>query len=172
MVLRIVGLMCASALTLAGCTIGTPPSDDVCGGVPADMGGCDPDQPTYAAVDCDGLAAEFGQEIDGRLRAIIEGPESVDGNGRSVRALNAVILSVTRLNEYLRDEGLIDDCSAPPLLAAAEQEFSQSLREHAGSLMTETEITGEVHGYDDWYALVLDHLGVIDEDEDLPFGDG
>lgn len=126
-------------------------------------------QPVFTARTCDGLATEFGIQLDSRLTAVIEGPASVNSNGRSVQALNALILTVARLNEYLRDEGLVKECNAESVFAVAEQEFSPELREHAGSLMTETEITGEAYDYRAWGALVLDHLGVIDEDEGLPY---
>jgi len=153
---------------LGGCGPGTSgTADEVCRGVPADMGGCDPDQPTFSEETCDGLATEFGIQLDSRMTAVIDGPASVNNNGKSAQALNALILTVARLNEHLRDEGLVKNCTAESVLAVAERKFSPMLRDGAGSLMTETDITGETYEYSDWRNLVLDHLTVIDEDEDL-----
>jgi hypothetical protein len=58
------------------------------------------------------------------------------------------------------------DCDVDEFLAAADPEFSDTLREAAGSLLSEF----EEHDYEDWLADLRDALLVIDTDEEQPFG--
>jgi hypothetical protein len=76
------------------------------------------------------------------------------------------MLMTARANEYLRNNGMAVDCDVDEFLAAADPEFSDTLREAAGSLLSEF----EEHDYEDWLADLRDALLVIDTDEEQPFG--
>lgn len=140
--------------------------DRVCDGVPAMFGGCDQDQPSFAATTCREAAVEFGSQLNDRVMAVVNGPAVVDGLARSAQALHIQLLVIERLNEYLRNQHMVAQCSADQILDGAEPLFSPELRAAAPGLMSELE-TG--HTYAEWRASVLKTLGVIDKDEDQPF---
>jgi hypothetical protein len=147
----------ALVLYAAGC--GLLPSDaEVCDGISAEVGGCDRDQPSFEATTCEAVAAEFGRQLDVRVLAVIDGPESVGGEPQVVRMNRYMSLLVGRVNQYLRAVGLIDDCDdAASFAAAAEPMFSDRLREQAGDYVFEgTQVTYQV-----WRDELVRLLGIL-----------
>jgi hypothetical protein len=133
--------------------------------VTRESGGCDPDQPTFTGQTCLEVGGEFGKQFDARIVGVIEGPAVSAGKARSSRALDVIILMTARANEYLRNNGMVVACDVDEFLSGAEPEFSATLRENAGSLVSEF----EDHDYDDWLADLREAVQVIDTEEDLPF---
>src|SRR6476646_5435936 len=75
---------------LGGCGLAFPSGEwtpSFCNGISVEVGGCGP-TPSFAAATCDTLAAAFGKEIDRELLEILNGPENVAGEARSIRILH------------------------------------------------------------------------------------
>ncbi len=108
---------------------------------------------------------QFGEQLDRRLVAVIDGPAIVDGRARSSQALAFTILVTQRANEYLRGAGMVQACDADEFMLAAEEAFTDQLIDHAGSLVSEI----EPHDYEDWLADLREVVQVIDQDEGLPY---
>lgn len=138
------------------------PSASICDGVDSQMGGCDEQQPSFAATDCAGVGREFGALLDDRARDIIEGPEVVDGEARSVRLRQAMALLSGRANDYLRETGLHAGCDVPEFLAAAEAEFSPQLTDGVGGALYDSAPPAT---YEEWRSELVLMLGVIDAEE-------
>jgi hypothetical protein len=161
---RSVAVTClALGLLVAACT-GTaeatqPPT---CDGISADMGGCDEDQPVYAGTTCEDLAKEWGNKVDRRLTAIIDGPAVVDGKAKSAQHSDVLVLTSTRLAMYMDRLGLLERCDVPEFLPIAETQFSDKLREGAGSIIYDGD---PVVSYDEWLAGVTRVIIVIDTDD-------
>jgi hypothetical protein len=155
--IRRLGLAVVLVLCAASCGL-LPSDDEVCDGISAEAGGCDRDQPSFAATTCGAVAAEFGRQLDVRVLAVIDGPESVGGEPRLVRMNRYMSLVVGRANQYLRSEGLIDECDDPAAFAAAaEPMFSDRLREKAGDYVFEgTRVTYQV-----WRDELVRVLGIL-----------
>ena len=141
---------------------GGPPSASICDGVDAQMGGCDEQQPEFTATDCLGIGREFGAHMDDRTLGIIEGPEAVDGEARSVRLRQATVLLSARANDHLRELGLHASCDVPEFLGAAEAEFSHQLREGVGDALYDG---APAATYEEWKSEVTLMLGIIDAEE-------
>jgi len=132
----------------------------------ANLGGCDENQPTYEGTTCEEVGREFGEQLNSPIVDALEGDDVVDGLAKSGRITNAEYLLVVRANQHLRRLGIVDECAAAALLAAAEPEFSHRLKSEVGPVLSEFqdhEIT-----YEEWRAGLLDTLSVVDEDEDEP----
>ncbi len=56
----------------------SPSSPRICDGFSEEVGGCDPDRPSFQAMTCEGLGREAGQQLDERLLALYAGPETVN----------------------------------------------------------------------------------------------
>jgi hypothetical protein len=150
-------LVLAIAVLLAACSGGASPSDCV-EGISPDIGGCDPNRPTFAAQTCAELGREVGRALDERLVGIIEGAAVVDEESQAVRATQLMALTADLANRHARASGIVADCSADELLAAAEPEFSSVLRERAGDYLYDgTSVT-----YQDWRAELLRFLSLVD----------
>lgn len=142
--------------------VGPTPSASICDGVDAQMGGCDEEQPEFAATDCSGVGRELGAYLDDRTRRIIEGPDAVDGEARSVRLRQAMVLLSARANDYLRELGLHASCDVPEFLAAAEAEFSPQLRDGVGDALYDGVPPAT---YEEWKSELTLMLGIIDAEE-------
>jgi len=148
---------------LAGCGLQSP-SDDaiatVCDGVGSNLGGCDADQPAFTSTSCDGVAAEFGAQLDERIVPVLRGEDVVDNEHKSVRMAHVIALVVTRANLYLRSDEVSLRCGSADFLDTAEAEFSPDLIEGAGEVM----FGSGPRPYSDWRADVLKSLGAIEQD--------
>jgi hypothetical protein len=153
----------ALGLLVAGCMGSAEPTQPpICDGISANMGGCDEDQPTYTGATCPELAREWGDEVDRRLSAVIDGPATVDGEAKSVQQTQVLVLTSTRLSMYMDRTGLLDSCDVPEFLPIAEEEFSEKLREGVGSIIYDGE---PVVSYEEWLAGVEKFIAVIDRDD-------
>ena len=120
--------------------------------------------PVYTGTTCAGLAHEWGEEVDRRITAIIDGPDVVTDLGKSAQNIQALTLASTALSMHMDGLGLLNECDMPEFLPIAEQEFSDKLRANAGAILYDGD---PVATYDDWYSDMQRFLGVIDfEDTD------
>lgn len=156
LLLGLIGTSCSVVSVTAS------PSASICDGVDAQMGGCDEEQPEFAATDCAGVGREFGTYLDERTRQIIEGPEAVGGDARSVRLRQAMVLLSARANEYLRDTDLHASCDIPEFLAAAEAQFSPQLKDRVGTALYDGAPPAT---YEEWKSELTLMLGIIDAEE-------
>ena len=150
------------AVVLAGCglgsALGTP---EICDGMAAEMGGCDDDLPSFTADSCGGAAREWGRLVDAQVLDIISGPEAVDGDGRSVRLKQAVVLLSTLAGRHLDEVGIRDRCDSEPFVEVPEAEFSDELRAQVGSAMFDG---APVVSYEEWL-LDVARIATMIEDE-------
>jgi len=165
---RLWGAATASVLAClaAGCGLGfgaSPDPMEVCDGVTRSVGGCDPDQPTFAGQSCDAVAEEFGRQLDARLVPILAGNDVVDGEHKSVRMAHFQALLVTRANLHLQTAGIDLRCPAEAFLGVAERHFSDDLRSKAGTYLFGT---GEPRAYEDWRADLLRTLSAVEDEVD------
>jgi hypothetical protein len=162
-------LVAAVAVIAVAVFVGRGPStsagSDICRGVPAELGGCDPDQPRYSGTTCAEIGREFGTQLNDRSLVIIAGEALVGGESRATRLLETRLLVAIRANERIRDLGIVKSCGVDEFMAAAEPEFSDALRSTAPAHLYD----GVASSYPEWIAAVRDTVRIIDRDEDLPF---
>lgn len=159
----IIALVAGGALVLAGAFAPNP--NEVCSGVPRDMGGCDRGQPTFSGATCSELGRQVGSEIDTRGSAIIDGPETVSGQSRASRMAAMTFLVLARANQYLRERGLVTDCGVDEFLSATESQFSDAFKSRVGDHLYD----GTSSSYSEWLGDLRRAAGVIDMEEDEPF---
>lgn len=135
------------------------PSPSICDFMDAQMGGCDADLPEFTGEDCEAIAAEFGRFLDARTVAILEGPEGVDGEGRSVRLKQDMVLLSTLAGRRLDELELRGACEPGEFLRAVEAEFSDALREGVGMALYDGNPPAT---YDEWRDELLRTLAVIE----------
>ena len=153
----------ALGLLVAGCMGSAERTQSsICDGISAKAGGCDEDQPTYSGTTCAELAREWGDEVDRRLSAVIDGPTVVDGEAKSARQTSVLVLASTRLSTYMDGAGLLDSCDLPEFLPLAEEQFSDKLREGVGSIIYDGE---PVVSYEEWLAGAERFISVIDTED-------
>jgi hypothetical protein len=153
----------ALGLLVAGCIGSAEPTEPpLCDGITANVGGCDEDQPTYTGTTCAELAREWGDEVDRRLSAVIDGPAVVDGETKSVQQTDVLALTSTRLSLYMDRTGLLDSCDLPEFLPIAEERFSDKLHDGVGSIIYDGE---PVVSYEEWLADMEKFIAVIDTDD-------
>ena len=150
------------AMALAACNIvGTQPdSQGNCGGVSREAGGCSTERHTYVATTCDDAAKEWAAVLDAAVVGVLNGPDVVDDNARSVRLGQQLVISAVDLNEHLRQLRLREECSVAGVMAIAEPLFSEQVRSGAGAALYDGQ---PVATYDEWLADVRKVLGVIDD---------
>lgn len=154
-------VLCLSLL-LGACGPGAAsPTSAICDGIAAEMGGCGEDLPAFTADDCDGVAREWGRQIDSQVRAIISGPDAVDGEARSVRIKQAAVLLSALAGRHLDDVGVRAQCDATEFLEIGEGEFSDELRERVGGAMFDGE---PVVPYEEWLADLARTARSIEDD--------
>lgn len=144
------------------CSAEVDPSAPVCAGVDAQKWGCDDEQPNFTARDCPAVGREFGIMVDERTVEIIQGPEAVAGEARSVRLRQAIVLVSARANDHLKELGIHASCDVPAFLEAAEAEFSPSLRDGVRDALYDG---APAATYDEWRSELTLMLGIIDADE-------
>ena len=139
---------------------------DSCDGIPREMGACSADRPSYVGSNCDEVAVEWGDQLNERVIAVINGPAAAGGEGRSVRLRTAEILVTQLANKHLRDTGLTPNCDADTFMSLGEDEFSELLVQQVGSIMYEGSPTVE---YDEWRQRVRDFVELILLEPDVPY---
>lgn len=155
-----------AALVLAGCGLSTgEAAPSFCDGIPAELGGCDADRPTFSAERCDGVGEEFGRQLSQRAIAIFDGPQTVDGNDRTAQLTHVMVRHIQLANKHLRDSGLAVECDVPEFLAAAVGAFSPDFIERVGA----NAFHGQTVSFDEWLEDLKRFLVVIDRDEEEPY---
>lgn len=137
-------------------------SEAICGGVPADIGGCSSARPSFSATTCAELAAEWGDDVDRRIVAIIDGPKSVDGKAKSVRNYEALVLASTVLSLRLDALGLLPSCDMAEFWPIAQTRFSPELQAGAGDVLYDGDPAST---YDQWLEATKQIIGLIDTGE-------
>lgn len=103
-----------------------------CAGPPA----ATPFRPTilaFQATTCDDLAREFGAIADPSLRSVIDGPDQIADERKSVLIKQMQILLAQSVTEQAREAGVIADCEMPGWLEEAEGGFTGDLRQRIGA---------------------------------------
>lgn len=77
-----------------------------------------------------------------------------------------MVVAASLANKHLRDTGLVADCEMDEFLRAAEEQFSDELRARAGEVVDDG---SHVRTYEDWRDMLIGFLGVIDQEEDVPY---
>jgi hypothetical protein len=124
---------------LGGCRLSSSsaePAASFCNGVSAEVGGCGP-TPSFAATTCDTLAAEFGSEIDRAMLEILNGPESVAGEARSIRIQHRGIVITTALTDRMIAIGILQKCTMPAFLDQAATAFSADMKARIGAVVND-----------------------------------
>ena len=144
-------------ITAASCTATPPgstvPEQSICNGIPSDMGGCTADRHTFTGSSCKDLAVEWASVLDKAVIAVLDGPESVDAQARSVRLRQALVITTGDMNMRLQALNLEASCDVPEFMAAAEPMFTSKLREGVGAALFD----GSPATYEDW----LDDVGRV-----------
>jgi len=133
---RLVGLVLIAVpltLGLTGCgfvSSGTPAAS-ICNGVSTEIRPCDA-VPSFEGNTCEALAAEYGTALDRALLEIVRGPADVGGEAKSSRLIHAEASVTTALTDRMVAIGLIETCTMPAFLDAAQVHFSQELETTIG----------------------------------------
>lgn len=160
----VVALVVASGLFVVMVATGLfaqPDGTEDCNGITRASGGCDDDQPTFDATDCRGVGEEIGRQIVRRSTAIMDGGDTGD-ESKAVRIFEQQLLVVQRANQYLREQDIVDTCSAETLLEAAEGVLPPEFVSRIGDYLYDD---GTRHSYDEWRQSMLKVLQVVDEDD-------
>lgn len=108
----------------------------------AALGGCaappsatpfQPAIPAFQATTCDDLATEFAAIGDPALRAVLDGPDVIADEQKSVLVKRMQVLLAISVSKKARESGVIAGCAMPDWLQAAERGFSDELRRSIGS---------------------------------------
>ena len=121
---RSVASLLALAWVLAGCGIGLPSAAPT----PVTF-----QVPQFTGSTCDEIADQLGPVADAMLVAVVQGPEAVQGEARSVlqpRVMNGLALGA---RDRMATLGITADCTMPAFLQRAERGFSEELRATIGT---------------------------------------
>lgn len=111
-------------LLLSSCAPGSgEPPPSVCDGISAEMGGCGSDRPTFAGQTCVEVGTEFGAHLAERAIPLFDGPQTVNGDDRTSRLAQLMIVHAQLANKHLRDTGQAVACDVPEFIAAATDAF-------------------------------------------------
>jgi len=135
-VIRIAAILAVVTL-IASCnpTSQASPTQTVCDGVSSELGGCTADRHTFTGSTCEELAHEWALVLDPAVRAVIDGPATVAGEGRGPRLKQAVVITTIDMHARMQDLDIESECSAPAFLDVAEPDFSPALRSAVGGAM-------------------------------------
>jgi hypothetical protein len=147
---------------VAGCS---PASESTggasCGGIDAQLGGCDSDLPVFVGQTCEEVGSETGRQLNDRLLAIYHGPDDVDDETRAVRANHVMTVTTSLANAYLRSIGIVASCGLDAFVAAGETQFEADFKRLAGVYLND----GPPATFDDWLAEWRSVARVIDMEE-------
>ncbi len=135
--MRNFAVLLAIVAVIASCTTtpGPSPTQTVCGGVSSEMGGCTAERHTFLSSTCQDLAREWAGILDPALVAILDGPEAVEMNSRSVLFKRTLVITTIDMQTRLTELELLETCDLPEFMAAAEPLFSDRLRADAGGAL-------------------------------------
>ncbi len=150
-----------ASVAVGGCAVVAPDPNEVCDGVPREMGGCDNPQPTFLSRSCEDLAVEIGTMLDERELAIIDGPRSFAGKDTTVRVTEAVFLVTSRADQHATRLGF--QCPVDVMWPIVEAQFSERLRSEIPGVISDP--TNYQRGYEDFAADVRRSLHAIATNE-------
>lgn len=156
-------LLAVVVVVLAGCglSVGGSSTSSSCDGIDAQLGGCDPNRPSFRGIDCESVGRETGRQLNDRLLAIYRGPEVVGNESRAVRASHVMTVTTSLANAYLRQIGIIKACGVDEFMAAAQTEFSSDFHTMAGTYLND----GPPMTFEDWLAEWRSVVRIIDMEE-------
>lgn len=138
------------------------PTQTVCDGVSSELGGCKSARHTFVSSTCEDLAREWAGVLDTALVAILDGPDAVANQGRSVLIRQALVITTIDMQTRLTEIGLKETCDSPEFMAAAEPRFSDRLRAGAGGALYEGNPPAT---YSEWLDDVRKVVRMIDDGE-------
>lgn len=165
---RTIAVCVATLLFVLSATVGcgsdarSSATQTICDGISSDVGGCTTERHGFAGSSCAGLAEEWATELDGQIVEILEGPDSVADQGRSVRIRQALVVTTVDMNTRLTELALQADCDVPEFMAAAEARFSETLRAGAGDALYDGDPSAT---YEEWLQDVRNVVRMIDDGE-------
>ena len=104
---------------------------------------------------CEQLAAEFAAVGDPSLRSVIDGPDQIADEDKSVLISTMQGLLVLAVTQRAREAGVIADCDMPDWLQRAETGFTDQLRTRIGAVAYDG---NPVITYQAWLAELNDRL--------------
>lgn len=155
------GTLLAAVAVIAACNAApqASPSQEVCDGISADMGGCTGERHQFTSTTCADLAREWVTVLDPAVVAILDGPAGVR---RSSLLKQAVVITTLDMNTRLRALDLQADCDAPEFMAVAVPLFSDKVRSGVGNALWDGEPPAT---FEEWLDDVRRTLRVIDDGE-------
>ena len=151
-------------LTSCGLVAGEP-TPSSCDGIAAELGGCDPDRPTFSGETCSAVGDELGRQLSERAIRIFDGPQSVDGNDRTAQLTHVMVRHILLANKHLRDTGQAVECDVPEFTEAAVAAFSPEFKERVGA----NAFHDQTVSFEEWLEDFKRFLIIIDEDEEAPY---
>lgn len=159
-------MLLAGIAVIASCTslpgASSSPAQTICNGVSSEVGGCTAERHKYTSSTCADVAREWAQVLDRAAVAVLDGPEVVAEQRRSVRLRQALVIASADMNLRIRELRLQEKCDLPEFMAAAEPVFSADLRARVGAALFDGD---PIASYEDWLADVQEVARVIDEGE-------
>jgi len=98
--------------------------------------------------------------VDRRILRLINGPAGVDGKARSVRNVDALVLTSFVLTYRMDALGIRDSCNMAEFWPIAQDQFSAAVRAGAGRILWDAD---PVVPFDDWLARAKEIVGMIDD---------
>ena len=157
-------VLLAMVAVAASCNIVSPgnPSPTVCNGISSEVGGCDPGRHEFTSSTCQDLAKEWATVLDAAVVKILDGPEAVAEQGRSVRLRQALVITTGDMNIRMQALSLQAACDLPEFMGAAEPVFSGALRAGVGNALYDGAPTAT---YGEWLDDVRSVARSIDDGE-------
>jgi len=155
----VAGALLLLSAFLTGCGQAVATKAASCDGVSSDVGGCAADQPTFSGTTCAEVGAEWGEIVDERSLAVIQGPANADGKARSARLKDVQVLAFVRAADHMGEVGILGSCHSAEFVGAAEPKFTPELRASVGGAMYDGE---PVVTYTEYLADVLQTARALD----------
>ncbi len=157
-------VMALAAIIVLGCqTAVASPGPSICNGVSSDIGGCDPDLPTYTGTTCRQLSAEYAGMLEREMLAVLAQPAEVGGEARSVRSFHREVLLTSRLTDRMLELDLIPICDLPDFMLEVDATFSDEFKTRVGALVNDG---APPNTYNDWRTELLRLLSGIDTESE------
>jgi len=125
----------ASLAAACGGEAPTTPEPSVCDDIQADIGGCRVDRPVYLALDCDGLAGEWGASIERLVTPIFAEEPLRDGKQKSARIHDAMVLATIAAGLHMDRHGLLGTCESAAFMEIAGPAFGEPFRAGIGDAL-------------------------------------
>lgn len=143
-------------LAVAGIGIGVRAAQpDYCGFVSREVGGCDRNQPTFTASTCEGLAEEFGTQLNDRLLAIVNNPPPRDLTHATKASMDRGLVTI-RMNQHMQRIRLT--CDPRQMLEDVEPHLSVEFRRKAPDYIDDGDTA---YDWDHYRKELLDSLKLI-----------